>query len=95
MRLWNAETGEQRAEYHVGGHENVRDFAFNADGTLLASCNSNGQIRLWSIETGENMVVLEAHTDWAVDLAFSPDGTTLASGSWDGTVRLWGIPTSL
>ena len=46
-------------------------------------------MRLWNVETGEELQSLEEHTDWVRSVAFSTDGSTLASGGCDNTVRLW------
>ena len=50
-------------------------------------------IRLWDVNKGELLRVLEGHTNRVSSVAFSPDGTTLASGSFDNTIRLWDVAT--
>jgi len=91
IRLWNAQTGELRQVLATGGV--VESLAFNPDGSLLASGEGTGsnQVRLWDIEIGQLVRILESHEHPVVSLAFSPDGRLLASGSFDGTVWLWGV----
>ena len=94
IRLWNAVTGRRKRT--LDQHRwDVKSVAFSPDGLRLAS-GGRGGIRLWDVNTGAQLRMLEAHTPKGyasgVDsLAFSPDGLTLAGGSggWDDTVRLW------
>jgi WD40 repeat protein/DNA-binding CsgD family transcriptional regulator len=67
--------------------------AFQPDGKLLAMGDTEGHIRLWNVETGEQTATWQGHEDWVRSVAFSPDGRYLASGSEDRTIRLWDIKT--
>jgi WD40 repeat protein len=70
---------------------NVRGLAFSPDGKMIASGSQKNTIRLWDVETGQELKVLTGHTSAVVGLCFSPDGKTLASSSWDRTIRLWDV----
>ena len=50
-------------------------------------------MRLWNVDTGENIRTLNGHTDCVMSVSFSPDGKYICSGSDDKTVRLWNVDT--
>ena len=50
-------------------------------------------MRLWDVNTGQNLRTLTEHTGSVFSVSFSPDGQTLASGSGDYTMRLWDVNT--
>ena len=59
----------------------------------LLTGDGNGIIKLWDVETKQNINMLEGHTDDIRSLDFSSDGKMLASGSYDGTIKLWDVAT--
>ncbi|WP_102207883.1 NB-ARC domain-containing protein, partial [Fischerella thermalis] len=71
----------------------IMSVAFSPDGKLLAAGDSNGEIHLWQVADGKQLLILRGHANWVVSLAFSPDSRTLASGSSDCTVKLWDVAT--
>ncbi len=71
----------------------ILSIAFRPDGKLLAMGDTDGHVRLWSVETGEQIATWQGHEDWVRSVAFSPDGRYLASGSEDKTIRLWAVET--
>ena len=65
-------------------------------GDVLATCGSDGAIRLWDLRSRIRVQTLRTelhrrngHDALATSLAFSPDGALLASGHVDGQVHLW------
>ena len=48
-------------------------------------------VRLWDVESGENIATFRGHCSDVQCLAFSPDSALLASGGFDGTILLWDL----
>jgi WD40 repeat protein len=48
-------------------------------------------IRLYDVESGEQVLTLEPGGDRGKVLAFSPDGTKLFSGFFRGTAMVWDV----
>jgi WD40 repeat protein len=72
----------------VAGQGPIEAAAFSPDGGTLATCSTDGTIRLRDLATGQTAATL-THGGYVVSVAFSPDGGTLASSSTDRTARLW------
>jgi WD40 repeat protein len=74
----------------------ITSTVFSPDSKTLASGDSGGTIKLWSVTSYKvkELIALEGHADEAVTgLVFAPDGKWLASGSLDSTVRFWDAAT--
>ena len=76
--------------------DNVNSVAFSPGGTLLAAAKNNffddGVVKLWDVETKQNVATFEENWQDFHSVSFSPDGTLLAFGSND-TVKLWSVET--
>ena len=71
--------------------ESILSVAVSPDGLWLATGEVNGQIRLWRLPHGQQVLCFQAHNNWIRSLAFSPDNQTLASASYDKSIKLWEI----
>ncbi|MEH1845298.1 MAG: NB-ARC domain-containing protein [Nostoc sp.] len=71
----------------------ILSVAFSHNRELLATGDANGEIRLWQVADGKQILACQTYIGWVRSVAFSPDGKTLASGSDDKTVRCWDVST--
>jgi WD40 repeat protein/serine/threonine protein kinase len=74
--------------------------AWSSDGSRLASASVDKTVKIWDVQTGEEVLSLQGYTGAVGGMAFSPDGTRLASASYDrgatnkpGEVKLWDART--
>jgi WD40 repeat protein len=69
--------------------QTIWSIAFNTDGTRLISGSQDNRVRVWDVETGQCLMMLEGHT-YPVQ-GISVQGHLIASASRDHTVRLWSL----
>ena len=106
-RLWDGQTGRFLGSF-IGNHEKYfysayrhrekfTAVSFSPDGSILATGDTDNEVCLWEIHTGEQYLIGEQiatftdHAETVTSVAFSPDGKTLASASLDKTIRLWDV----
>jgi small GTP-binding protein len=66
---------------------------FSPDGKSALSGSADKTVRLWDVETGGCLRVLEGHSDSVLGVAWGPDGHRAVSASADKTVRIWDLET--
>lgn len=90
VHLWEIETETKTSlEGHAGW---VTAIAFSADGTRMATTDSQGGLRAWWVEDSGAAPLWsskEAHAGWIRAIAASPDGRFFATAGNDRIVRLW------
>ncbi len=67
--------------------------AFSPDGTVVATGDRQGRLRLWSVDDGLQRQEAKAHDGIVRVVAFSPDGAMVATAGSDSTVKLWDAKT--
>jgi WD40 repeat protein len=74
-------------EGHVG---NVWSLSMSpANGSIIASAGEDKTVRIWDINDGTCIKVLEGHIKVVRAVAFNIDGSRLASSSWDQNICIW------
>jgi WD40 repeat protein len=90
IKLWDADGKLLR---DLTGHEAaVVRLAAKIDGSLLASGDANGVVRVWNPTDGQTVVVLGADTAPITGLAFHPTTNTMLTAAENGSVKLWTLP---
>lgn len=94
-------TGPQRLtrQGRMPGHQSyVTDVAFSAHGTILATGDDAGTIRLWDVSDRAAPTLLATQQDdaegdrsWINAVAFSPTGDRLATAVGTGQIYLWPV----
>jgi WD40 repeat protein len=65
--------------------------AVTPDGRHVISGSDDNTLRVWDLETGQELRTLEGHTDTVSAVALTYDGRRAVSGSWDNTLRVWDL----
>ena len=88
--LWDVDSGRQLGMMrgHVAG---VLSLSFSPDGKTLASCGDS-RLKLWNIETQQEILTLARFGTEAGVAMFSADGACLATSTQGGGVQLWRAP---
>ncbi len=101
VRLWDLESGARNKPLlrtfagHVGADGRpvwVNAVAFHPDGRRVVSGGYDDRVRLWDLESGEQVGELLGHTSDVYHLEVSGDGRVISTSA-DSTIRAWNPDT--
>jgi WD40 repeat protein/predicted Ser/Thr protein kinase len=99
ISLLDYQTGAIRQRLFGHGHE-VTGLAFSPHGETLASCSMDGTIKLWNLQTMQEVCTIPFDTKPALGkeigvqgIAFAPDGNSLWAFSRSGILKYWRTAT--
>lgn len=93
VRFWNMESGAQYGQV-IKKSSDVYSLIFSPDGKRVITGHKDASIRIWDIETGQEVgKPLLGHDNAVWSLNITPDGRRIISSSGDNTLRLWSVLT--
>lgn len=108
LRLWDVAAGQEIQRINSPGALLNADFSPDGLQAVTSSGDSDlsGQqqplvvdrtVRVWNLETGEEVQRFQPNSGFVRAVAFSPDGTRVAAGTWNqdsgGRLHLWRVDT--
>lgn len=84
---------EEKPNYlRLAGHDGpVHSVSFSPNGKLVLSGGEDNAVRLWDVDTGEQVKSLRGHSREVRACTFSPDGQQVLSGAHDKLAMLWNV----
>lgn len=89
IHLWDLAAAEGGHRIFKGHSANVSCLALSPNSPILASGGLDHTVRLWDMNTGDEVGLLPDIDGIVLSLAFSPDGQTLAVALEGGLVQLY------
>jgi len=88
--LWDIEKPIEEIK-HLDDHNGpVWSIAFSPNGTILASGSADETVRLWNVQEGTQIAVLQSNFHEVKSVVFDPDGELLAVAT-SSTLRVWSV----
>lgn len=84
-------TGKSVSKQKGGDQDVLTCVDFHPDACLVATGMENNGIRMWDLNSMENVATFEAGQGSVNDIAFSVNGYHMVSGDSEGYLRLWDL----
>ncbi len=93
IRLWDLETGTQIRAAEIGmQYGTIFQIAVSPDGSTALIATVEPFVRVWDLDSWQEIGRLEGHAAEVTGIEFAPDGQRALSCSVDGTLILWDVP---
>ncbi len=94
VKVWDMKTGQLlQTLYQV----TIYSLAFSPDGNYLlggsysSSSSDSGDIFIWDVNSGEQLVRFRGNHILSRSVAFSPDGGLIVTSGSDGSAKIWDV----
>ena len=81
--------GAELMRFETLDSEWIVSAVFSSDETKVLAASHDGTARIWDVQTGEQKMRFEGHTNWVGCAEYSADESRVLTASFDGTARLW------
>lgn len=88
LRVWDLESMIEMPYSPIDNVGAITTLSSNSDSHTVVTGAFDGKIRLWDLNTGEN-VVTHSHGKWIHAIDFNDDGERIVSLADDMSIRLW------
>ena len=93
IKVWVPTNTTAYCRLCISAHDDiVTSLCSSYNENILISGSKDEKIKVWSLETGQNLFVAKMHTNTVLSLAHHPNGGMFLSSSGDGLIVAWGYP---
>ena len=85
--VWTQARSRVRLLTGQGG--TVWSICYTPDGRRIVLGSNDATVKVWDLQSGQEVLTLRGHAGRVWSVALSPDGQRIVSGGADGTIRVW------
>lgn len=93
VRIWDISPEGSKEIVTVAGRQ-FRAVNFGPDDQrIVTASHEDGIVQVWDVESGQEILQINAHDGRVFEAVFSPDGTRIATCGTDNMVKIWDSAT--